>query len=233
MKRTIKIFALLLCLILMATTLSSCKQLDSLKDVCAYWTDETHTDITYKGNLYKKLPYCEHFYPVTDTQGYLVEEDYPILLAGIEADIVYFSPNSEIIKLISNGGNDFYCAEEKCSEYASKIANYKLDNYCILVYKYDILKENYDYCPEILNEDAQKAIDETLNTIPTDLPNDSAYKFESSKALIACDITTEFRWYNYEIGYMGNEVYIINHEEQKIYSVADKNKSLLLEIIKK
>ena len=173
MKKVIRIIAVLVMAALISTLLCSCIQLDDLKNNCAVWADENHSEILFRDNLYKRIQLKgEAIIQNKSFDGVLTEPDVPILLSKSEGDTIYFDKTADVpifIQMPDKYGSKAYsCLESEYDKISEINSNNQYDSMYIRYDKRyddeDMVGYNWDYRTEyeIIDEAYQEAIDRTL-----------------------------------------------------------------------
>lgn len=175
MKKCMRIITLSLVLVMLCTSLSGCKALDSLKDQQAFFTVEK--TILWNDTEYRQLPYSEYMRPTNEWEIiYTTESDVPVLLSPFFGSESYVCNDGRILLVSSDYGESlYYCCVE---EYDSVVANIEKAamgtlEYDSYRYMYDEYDENGYYVggrERILTDDQMIMLEKALSeaTVRTD-----------------------------------------------------------------
>ncbi len=164
MKNIKKLICLAIC-ILICFSLCSCNAIDAMREVQMFYDDDNN--IEYDGKLYKLLPECSDFNPISsfpyhfDTYGYATEKDLPVLLCEFFGDELQIMKGKELLYVHKVG---IYAREDIFDSINNRITSgnyyegYAFDyNY----YTYDKKESDYPtsaYGWQMLSYDAYLAI---------------------------------------------------------------------------
>ncbi len=119
MKRTKRITALLLTLLLCFSLCGCSIDIDELREVRGYW--DADRNILLNGTVYKPLPSCDMLDPTLNTDYdatvYVAEQDVPLLL--VQANGQAFSPSTDGVFLVADeyfATTTHYCRSDKYDE---------------------------------------------------------------------------------------------------------------------
>ncbi|MBQ8538949.1 MAG: hypothetical protein IJ433_04795 [Ruminococcus sp.] len=197
MKKLFKPTILVVLIIMMLSTLTGCKELDSMRKVHAVWTEKgVYDSFTLNGVEYKKvladnLPYV---YQMSEEQIFVTEPDVPVLLAASNGitfsksrdgnficGYLYDDPTIEYAlnhafsasEYINSGTNYvLYCKADIYEDVLEIINNgIEYNNYAYLYYDYEdgMSTASYYYLTDEENEAINKIIKEAKPTDDFDM----------------------------------------------------------------
>lgn len=152
MKKYRKILSLVCLVCLLIPMLCGCKALDEQRLRQAFY-DEAG-DILWNGNVYKKLPKNDYFYPDTSYENmlYVTEPDVPVLLLDMFNEMVLIADDEGLIlenyQYYDYGYGEeetvYYCRADRYDEMARRMkAEFKPDMVCYFYHVYDEETEEY------------------------------------------------------------------------------------------
>lgn len=167
MKKTVKIIALISAVVLLALSLCSCRNLDSMKAHQAVYTDETEHEILLDGYTYKifnpdklDIIYTNSFdysYRVTD-------KDVPVLVSLYYGDYLNVSKDRKVLVYQGIKSDVFYVREDVYADYENAVKDVKLDHYYLNYQNYTYEDVYYAYDNNILiDDDTTEIIKKTLS----------------------------------------------------------------------
>lgn len=141
MKRIIRLTALTLVIALAAVSLGSCSYLDKIKANTARYTDDSKTEVLFRGELYQKLDDDALPNDVTVNQGiyaglWITDHNVPILLSHWYGDAMGSSRDGSILACSSISAMSYIPAESDYYHYGTT---------------YYVREDKYDYVEEILS----------------------------------------------------------------------------------
>lgn len=195
MKKTLKILTSLTLSIVMLTSLCSCINIKELRRSQGYYTDETQKSILFNGKIYDLMEDWNDDIDVFLTEvGSVSEKGKPLLIANLTGDTLHYNDAEIIIQ--ANYSN--YCLREEYENMTQKIANMKLENYCVKSWCGDGFFEEVEEEIIILDDEYVEAINYILeNVTPSD---DEEVYFEESVTVSKCDDTKTFLEYFCTVG---------------------------------
>lgn len=154
MKKSFKLIALVLAIIMVSVSLCSCRALDEAKANTAVYTDNDKTEVLFRDTTYKYLDTGDYdfvFYRDADPFTYhVIESDVPVLLSswygsfmGVSADGIVLGSNDASESKIAEAYYDdvtnqdveygwrtkFFVREDKYDEIKETVEQGKLDHY--------------------------------------------------------------------------------------------------------
>ena len=173
MKRFFKLTALVLAVIMITVTLSSCRYLDELKENRAVYTDDTYNEISYHGDLYRVLDI-----DIDNSKTILLLKDFdhissvttpdvPILLSDMYGDSAYIYNDNTILSVYTSSCR-YYIREDKYDEVKQTLTDAKLDHFYIMysdveyeehTNSYRVTEEKYELLGDEATEVVRKALD--------------------------------------------------------------------------
>lgn len=170
MKKSARIIALVLSLVTLCLSLSSCDFIDKMRENQGFWNEDG--SIKWNGETYKLLPKCEYFAPEvegSDNVIYVTESDVPVLLTNFYGEDFLLSKNG--IFLMNEDplyvSTDIYCRSDKYDETVAYLKTPGiLSEYCYIYYAYndDNVYEERRYQ---LTESEKAAVTSVLKANPT------------------------------------------------------------------
>ena len=146
MKKTSKVIALVMAIAIVALSLCSCRSLDNLKQNQAFYLDNTKTEITLHGNIYRELKLGKLSFIDArnyESQGdgcYITEKGVPALLSSWYGD--WYSINHDE-SVISTFGNH-YVREDKYELVHEAVNGAVLDHVYISYYPNTYYSASYE-----------------------------------------------------------------------------------------
>ncbi len=140
MKRYIRLIAGVLLTVMLCLSFCSCAYIDEERLYHAKWTDDAKNVISFRGNDYIKLPYCEDLNFIDsgeEEMSFVTENDVPLLLSSLYGDCVTVSKDGEFLSvetwsfLADEYTFGIYCRADLYNELLTAIETYKLDRYCV------------------------------------------------------------------------------------------------------
>ena len=163
MKR-IKIIAVVCVLLSAMMLLSSCNLIDELKEQRFEWKDsDVFSDtIVYKGEEYKRIEnkLGRHIRYEPEVQGYVVEEDVPLLLIDTLGSTCHYD---EDIDMIMQDG--YFFPEDKFEYYSNLVENAALNRYMIDYEYYDYEEQESVNVFYLFSEKETELVDGTIDTV--------------------------------------------------------------------
>ncbi len=221
MKKVCKIFALLLTVALLCSTLTGCIALDEARKAQAFYTPEG--DILWNNATYRRLPECDEFQPLygdTLDTVYATQPEVPVLLKNLFGDNM--SPLCDGLFLSGYMGD--YCRTDRYDELAGRItAGFAPTGYGFAYYYYDEKKQDmvHDYY-RLLPEQTAVMEQVLANTTPNTLPANTSVYFDQSVELELC--TDDYLFRRYVADLCGND------SEYYLRKYADNGQTLLYPI---
>ena len=168
MKKTVKIIALLSAVILLALSLCSCRNLDSMRAHQAVYTDESEREILLDGNTYKIFNTDKLDIIYTNSFDYdfrVTSKDVPVLISFYEGDFINVSDDKKILVYDGLKSSIWYVREDVYSDYENALKDVKLDHYYMNYQSYANDDEYYAHDNNILlDDDTTEIINKTLST---------------------------------------------------------------------
>lgn len=164
MKKYLKRGLVLLLVLVQLFCLCGCRMLDEMRENQVSANEDG--SITWKGTVYKALPYSEYLHVETDHEAvYVTMPDVPVLLSAMFAEkMLYISTQGDFLVDEQEDWADwvYYCPEDQYEDLRQRIAApFVADKIC---YGYDTYDENYNYHMEYytLTEQQVTAVDRVL-----------------------------------------------------------------------
>ena len=135
MRRTIRIFSLLV-LLSLCLTLCGCDRLEQLRNSRAIETEDGLIQLS-DGSKYKLLPECETLCPQWDFSAffYVVEEDVPLLLITSYGRMAERSVDGLFLYAVETNQSQYYCRTDVYDTMVSRIARgFVPEAYCYVYY---------------------------------------------------------------------------------------------------
>lgn len=214
MKKTVKIIALCLSLMLLTVLFTGCDFIDELRANHAILSDDKET-ISFDGKTYRKLPetadlYSSNFYSEKFDDITLTDDDVPVLLAEGKSytfdydstrDFFVIYPTTdehsvtgsifvEYMATYDYENGTYYCNEKDYDKYSEAIKNNKMDR---IGFEYDKCDDYYNcYC--VLDVASEKLSNEIIDYIvnPEKMDSDLFMQFENS---------------DFDVDYLSNTMY--------------------------
>ncbi len=239
MKKTKRLFALCLSLILLCLCTTGCNAIDEMRNNQAFYTETG--GVKLRGNDYLPLPENEYFRPFKRDDTAVIritEPDVPVLLSSDFGAYGSLYNDGEI--LYSNYMDSYYCRVDKYAEYNAVLAApFEPTGYCYTYHVLDI-EDTLEHIEHIyqLTAEQVKAVDEILATvIPTVQDEDANYNYDYFVELDACDDTMLLREEAVSIAVNGNEYTIVrpnyNGEREDLqYTVPSEYRAMFDSIVK-
>lgn len=235
MKKSFRIFALLAALTLLVCSLVGCSApLDEMRAAQGFWNEDG--SISYDGNVYKLLPYCEDLNPIRRKYINITEGDVPVLLSEMMGTECYISNDGVFIinTVYGYGENEMkYCRADKYDEIVERIENgVTLDGYCHVYYDYTLETERaYKFSYREV-----EAINETLAGEPMTLPSGANMEWDYKIDVYRCSYDLIFRSDALNI-YITNGVctlmvYNPTDGHAEFYEVSEENKAIFDGIVR-
>jgi hypothetical protein len=145
MKKYLKRGLVLLLVLVQLFCLCGCDALDEMRENQVSANEDG--SITWKGTVYKALPYCEYLWVDTEYEAvYVTEPDVPVLLSPMFADKeLYISTQGNFLVDERDDWADwvYYCPEDQYDELCARFdAPFAADKVC---YAYDVYDDDYEY----------------------------------------------------------------------------------------
>lgn len=233
MKKTTKILTLILALLMIGLCLGGCDELDEMRKVQAFWTNEgSHDSITYDGVEYKKidktfiLPDTSYNYSAS-TIITVTEKDVPVLLSDSFGDYMdmcesknfiqgYVSPVATDLNSLYSpydyGSDALFCKADIYDEIIEKIESGI--EYTKYGYSYSYYVEEDDEYTEgfyYLSDEEIDAINKTLSEVEPATDSDAAYDYSYLTSLVAISDDLYFGKDSYEIYTSGINYYLVHY----------------------
>lgn len=257
MKKSLRIFALILVLILSISVLCSCNSLDELRNNHARWTDDTHLTVEYLGQKYVKYEGDTNIFAITNFDGYygffpiqfITEKDVPVLLGkyfGYSFDVSrdkriirtwnYFSfgkmaDDFEGSDKIDGWDTDiYYLLESEKDEIIEEYthAAYNSKNFCYETYKDDELIDIL--CPD----DVTRIVSKTAKSEEVNEFDVESEPCESLEIMLCNEKMTAVYRYGFLTRYENGDVYLTIDQlsaDTRMYKVADEEAARLVQFI--
>ena len=214
MKKSVKIIALCLSLMLLTVFFTGCDFIDELRANHAILSDDKET-ISFDGKTYRKLPetadlYSSNFYSEKFDDITLTDDDVPVLLAEGESYTFDYDSTRDIFNVYMPTDKSavqgsffvsyvgicdyenvvYYCNEKDYDKYSEAIKNNKMDR---IGFEYDKCDDYYNcYCE--LDVASEKLSNEIIDYIvnPEKMDSDLFMQFENS---------------DFDVDYLSNTMY--------------------------
>lgn len=210
MKKTKRLLALSVAIILVVCSATGCNAIDELRNNQAFYTETG--GVKLRGVEYLPLPENEYFRPFKRDDSTVVritEPDVPVLLSLEFGDYSTLYNDGEI--LYSSYMDVYYCRVDKYAHYSAVLdAPFHPTGYC---YTYNVLDtDTMEYTEHIyqLTAEQVKTVDDILATVtPTVQDENANYTYDYFVALDACDDTMLLRDETVSIAVNGREYTIV------------------------
>ncbi len=162
MKKTCRLLALAVALMLLCTAMTGCNALDDMRARHGIVSDD-HSTITLNNEKYIRLPNNPYFEPTRDDMTVITvtTPEVPLLLAEFTNNDYYYKLNGG--EYIVNDNDDYYCPEAKYTSLAARLqAEFNPTGYC---YAYTVIDEDtYEFTTHfyMLTEKQIEAVDTVI-----------------------------------------------------------------------
>lgn len=236
MKKTKRLFALCLSLVLLCLCTTGCNAIDEMRKNQAFYNADG--SISLDNTDYLLLPENELFSPYNSDDTRMIEiteADVPVLLSTVWGTTGTLYNDGEI--LLVDYGKTCYCRKDKYVQYAALLtAPFEPTGYCYTYYELDV-EDTFEYIEHnyYLTPDQAKAVDEILATVTPSVRDENAtYHSDYSQALYACDDTMLLREETVSIEKTGDNYYLVeyNVDSDREYEVPTEYHAIFEGIIK-
>lgn len=231
-----RIFVLFLAAMLIFV-LCGCDALDEMRQNQAYF--DADGNILWNGSVYKKLPACEHLFPLIDynTSVFVTEAGVPVLLSGI-LSLSDCSPSYDgsLLEEYDFGENVYYCEASAYEQLRDRIlAPFTPD---IICYSYDVYDEDtYEFETKyytLTQEQVAAVANVVENTEPTVMQEGMYLDCDWSVYLDECSEDMLLRRNTMDISYAGSTYYVHQYTDNGmlLYAVPEDCNAIFGEIVK-
>lgn len=215
MKKSVKIIALCLSLMLLTVFFTGCDFIDELRANHAILSDDKEK-ISFDGKTYRKLPetadlYCSNYYSEKFDDIMLTDDDVPVLLAEGESYTFDYDSTRDIftvymptdksavqgslfvsyVNAIDYENGVYYCNEKDYARYSEAIKNNKMDRIGFEYEKCDAYYNYYlvlDVAPEVLSNEIMYYVEN-----PDKMDSELFRKIEDNYMIAKCLMSSLYK----------------------------------------
>lgn len=164
MKKIFRSTAVILAVVLIAFSLCSCRNLESMREHQAFYNSVDKSEILLGGNIYKAVNNGNRELMFTNSYDYyyyVTTKDVPVLLSNLEGDSLDVNEDLTVIKKNIYNYAKWYVREDVYDKYMAALTDAELDRYFL---SYDEYSDEY-YYPQHRNIPLDEETTEAINKL--------------------------------------------------------------------